>query len=61
MLPLYYLVTKLAEEKESNSREGMRMMGLDDGSYYKSWLTFYSAVIVVTSLEVTGVLSIEVF
>ena len=35
MLPLYYMVTKLAEEKESKIRESMKMMGLSDTSYYK--------------------------
>ena len=29
LLPLYYMVTKLAEEKESRGREGMIMMGLN--------------------------------
>lgn len=29
LLPLYYLVTKLAEERESRAREGMIMMGLN--------------------------------
>jgi hypothetical protein len=54
-------VTKLAEERENNSREGMRMMGLDDSCYYKAWAAFYSAIIVLTSLEVSVILSIEVF
>ena len=26
LLPLYYMVTKLSEEKESKAREGMKMM-----------------------------------
>ena len=30
LLPLYYMVTKLAEERESKAREGMKMMGLKD-------------------------------
>lgn len=36
LLPLYYLVIRLAEEKESKAREGMKMMGLSDSSYYAS-------------------------
>lgn len=28
LLPLYYTVTRLAEEKEGRAREGMQMMGL---------------------------------
>jgi hypothetical protein len=37
LLPLYYLVTKLTEEKESKAREGMKMMGLTDDVYYFAW------------------------
>jgi len=33
LIPLYYLVTKLAEEKELKSREGMKMMGTKDFPY----------------------------
>ena len=29
LLPLFYMVSKLAEEKESKAREGMKMMGLN--------------------------------
>lgn len=36
MLPLYYMITKLAEEKESKAREGMKMMGLNDKTYFVS-------------------------
>jgi ATP-binding cassette, subfamily A (ABC1), member 3 len=40
LLPLFYMVTKLAEEKESKAREGMKMMGLNDKSYFASWFIF---------------------
>ena len=30
LLPLYYMVSRLAEEKESKAREGMKIMGLRD-------------------------------
>lgn len=30
LLPLFYMISKLGEEKESKSREGMKMMGLND-------------------------------
>ena len=61
MLPLYYLITKLAEERENNSKEGMLMMGLNENSYYKAWFVMYSTITFFTSLEVTFVLSIEAF
>jgi len=28
LIPFYYLTSKIAQEKESKSREGMKMMGL---------------------------------
>ena len=40
LLPLFYMVSKLAEEKESKAREGMKMMGLNDKSYFTSWFIF---------------------
>jgi hypothetical protein len=40
MLPLFYMVTKLAEEKETKAREGMKMMGLNDKSYFAAWFIF---------------------
>ena len=61
LIPLYYIVAKLAEEKESKSREGMKMMGLADSSYFLSWLTFYILIVFVISLELMGMISINIF
>lgn len=61
LIPLYYLVSKFAEEKESKSREGMKMMGLKDSSYFLSWFVFYTAIITVMSLVVTMMVSINLF
>ena len=61
LIPLYYLVSKLAEEKESKAREGMKMMGLKDTSYYMSWFVFYFMIIVVMSLIICAVSYINVF
>ena len=41
LLPLYYMVTKLAEEKESRGREGMIMMGLKHETYFIAWFFFF--------------------
>eukprot|EP00347_Sterkiella_histriomuscorum_P002219 403369012 len=61
LIPLYYLVSKLSEEKESKLREGMKMMGLKDSSYFASWIVFYMIIITVMSLIIMGVLRINVF
>ena len=53
LLPLYYMVTKLAEEKESRAREGMKMMGLNDKSYFVAWAIFMMVVITVMSAILT--------
>ena len=46
LLPLYYMVTKIAEEKESRGREGMKMMGLRDETYFMGWFLFLSLIVV---------------
>jgi hypothetical protein len=53
LIPFYYLVSKLASEKESKAREGMKMMGLNDSTYYAGWFVFYSFICFVTSVFVT--------
>jgi len=61
LIPLYYLVSKLAEEKESKSREGMKMMGLKDSSYFLSWFVFFTLIILMMSTIITFMVSINVF
>jgi hypothetical protein len=61
LIPLFYLVSKLAEEKESKSREGMKMMGLKDSAYFLSWFAFFFIIILFMSLVILGMLSINVF
>lgn len=55
LLPLYYMVTKLAEEKESRAREGMIMMGLKHETYFIAWFIFL--FVTVFSMSVILVLS----
>jgi hypothetical protein len=55
LLPLYYMVTKLAEERESRGREGMKMMGLNDKSYFTAWAIFM--VILISSMSAILTLS----
>lgn len=61
MIPVFYVTTKLAEEKESKAREGMKMMGLKNGSYYLSWIIFNIIVVFITSLIVTAIENILIF
>jgi hypothetical protein len=61
LLPLYYMVTKLAEERESRAREGMKMMGLKDRSYFIGWFIFLLLINLVIATLIVAVLRIEVF
>lgn len=61
LIPLYYMVSKLAEEKESKSREGMKMMGLKDGPYYMSWMVFYLIICGFMCAIILGISSINTF
>jgi ABC-2 family transporter protein len=61
MLPLYYMVTKLAEEKESKIRESMKMMGLGDHSYYKAWFLFNAFIGLIISTTIQLILTTDVF
>mmetsp|Transcript_4399 Transcript_4399/g.5397 ORF Transcript_4399/g.5397 Transcript_4399/m.5397 type:complete len:84 (+) Transcript_4399:819-1070(+) len=61
LLPLYYMVTKLAEEKEGRSREGMQMMGLREETYFYSWFIVFVAIVSTTSFVTVIVSQIDVF
>lgn len=37
-----YITNELAGERESKSREGMKMMGLQDGTYYAGWFILFT-------------------
>lgn len=40
-------------EKEKKIREGMKIMGLKDSSFYLSWIIFYALIYLVVSIIVT--------
>jgi hypothetical protein len=61
LIPLYYMVSKLAEEKEGKSREGMKMMGLKDSSYFLSWWVFHVILMILMAAIITGMCSINLF
>ena len=61
LLPLYYMVTKLAEEKESRGREGMIMMGLKHETYFFSWFLFLFAIVLTMSIILVLSASLKIF
>jgi ATP-binding cassette subfamily A (ABC1) protein 3 len=60
-IPLYYLTSKIASEKESKAREGMKMMGLLDSSYLLSWFIVFLAISCLSSLVSTLIACFGVF
>ena len=61
LLPLYYLVTKLAEEKESRGREGMIMMGLKHETYFAAWFIFLLCIVTGMSTVLVLSASLKIF
>lgn len=44
LAPLYRFVANSVNEKETKTREAMKVMGLTDSPYWLSWLTYYLIV-----------------
>jgi len=42
--PMYRTSFRIVAEKESKVKESMRMMGLEDASYWLSWYTYHTIV-----------------
>ena len=61
LLPLYYMVTKLAEEKESRGREGMIMMGLKHETYFCAWFVFLFFIVTGMSAILVLCSSLKIF
>jgi hypothetical protein len=61
LIPFYYLTSKIALEKESKAREGMKMMGLNDSTYFLSWFILFSAICVWTSLITATISCLGIF
>jgi hypothetical protein len=51
----------MASEKESKAKEGMKMMGLNDFTYYTAWFILYFTICFVVSIIVTIMTFLGVF
>lgn len=56
-----YMANELASERESKSREGMKMMGLQDGTYYCGWFLLFTGFSVWSALTGTLIYCSTVF
>ena len=65
VLPLLLLflrfIYKVIEEKEKKIREGMKMMGMTNSSFYLSWITTYLIIFTLTVFGSTIFQKIIVF
>ena len=43
-------------EKEKRIREGMKIMGMTDFSFYFSWISYYLIIYTIISLLVAGIM-----
>lgn len=56
---LLYMVLQLARERESKSREGMKMMGLEDPTYYLGWFLLFLVIASYDAAVLTAILSTQ--
>lgn len=60
ILPVYRLISQVVSEKETKARESMKMMGLNDFSYWLSWFVYYLIIVTIISVLCIIVLSFNV-
>lgn len=60
ILPVYQSVYSIVKEKETRSKEGMRMMGMSDTAYWLSWFVHYTLINTVIATIAWLVLLINV-
>ena len=53
LLPIMYLIQRVVEEKQTKTRESMRMMGMKDSAYWASWFVVFFIQNFTTSLIMT--------
>ena len=58
--PVYNMVFKIVREKESRTKETMRIMGMTDMPYWFSWLAQYTVINTIVVLLSWGALMINV-
>jgi len=60
LIPMYTVVFYIVSEKETRTKESMRMMGLTDLPYWASWLCYYTIINSITAFLSVAVLSINI-
>lgn len=52
------LVRKLLVEKENRIKEGMKMMGMTNFSFYMSWVLTYFLMMLIITLVITYIVAV---
>ena len=58
--PVYNMTFKIVREKESRTKETMRIMGLTDLPYWLSWFVFYTVINTIVATLSWGILMFKV-
>lgn len=61
ILPFLRMCYGLMIEKEKKIREGMKIMGMKDSSFYYSWILYYMVIYTCISLLVSLILKGAIF
>jgi len=61
IVPFMRNVYRLLFEKEKKIREGMKMMGMTNTSFYSSWVITYAIIYAFISLIMTLILKAQIF
>mmetsp|Transcript_22571 Transcript_22571/g.21746 ORF Transcript_22571/g.21746 Transcript_22571/m.21746 type:complete len:196 (+) Transcript_22571:327-914(+) len=61
LIPLFYMVSKFSEEKQSKTKEGMKMMGLNESVYFLSWFILFLTVMIVMAIVIIAMVGPGLF
>jgi len=65
VLPLIVVFLRMSSsiltEKENKIREGMKIMGMQDASFYLSWVSWYMIIYTIVSILITIILIASVY
>jgi len=53
--------SSILTEKENKIREGMKIMGMQDASFYLSWVSWYMIIYTIVSILITIILIASVY
>jgi len=53
--------SSILTEKENKIREGMKIMGMQDASFYLSWISWYMIIYTIISIVITIILILSIY